>query len=126
MPIALILGLILLGLIAGTFSGVVGIGGGIILVPALVYMFGFSQHHAQGTSLGMLMLPVGILAVMQYYKQGFVDYKVIGYIAVGFIMGGFLGGKLAVSIPENIVKKIFALFMIAVAVKMLFFDKTVS
>jgi uncharacterized protein len=123
MAFPLILGLLLLGLIAGVFSGIVGIGGGIILVPALVYIFGLSQHQAQGTSLGMLMLPVGILAVMQYYKQGFVDYKLVAFIAIGFVAGGYLGGKLAISIPETLIKRIFALFMIAVAVKMLFFDK---
>lgn len=124
MAYPLILGLLLLGLVAGVFSGIVGIGGGIILVPALVYIFGLSQHQAQGTSLGMLMLPVGILAVMQYYKQGFVDYKLVAFIAIGFVAGGYLGGKLAVTIPETLIKRIFALFMIAVAVKMLFFDKT--
>lgn len=123
MAFPLILGLLLLGLVAGVFSGIVGIGGGIILVPALVYIFGLSQHQAQGTSLGMLMLPVGILAVMQYYKQGFVDYKLVAFIAIGFVAGGYLGGKLAVNIPEILIKRIFALFMIAVAIKMLFFDK---
>lgn len=123
MAYPLILGLLLLGLVAGVFSGIVGIGGGIILVPALVYIFGLSQHQAQGTSLGMLMLPVGILAVMQYYKQGFVDYKLVAFIAIGFVVGGYLGGKLAVNIPETLIKRVFALFMIAVAVKMLFFDK---
>lgn len=124
MAYPLILGLLLLGLVAGVFSGIVGIGGGIIMVPALVYIFGLSQHQAQGTSLGMLMLPVGILAVMQYYKQGFVDYKLVAFIAIGFVAGGYLGGKLAVTIPETLIKRIFALFMIAVAVKMLFFDKS--
>ena len=123
MAAPLILGLLLLGLVAGVFSGIVGIGGGIVLVPALVYIFGLSQHQAQGTSLGMLMLPVGILAVMQYYKQGFVDYKLVAFIAIGFVAGGYLGGKLAINIPETLIKRIFALFMIAVAVKMLFFDK---
>jgi uncharacterized membrane protein YfcA len=123
MPLPLVFGLILLGLVAGIFSGVVGIGGGIILIPALVYFFGLSQHEAQGTSLGMLMLPVGFLAVLQYYKQGFVDYKLVLFIALGFVAGGFIGGRLAVALPETLVKKVFALFMIAVAVKMLFFDK---
>ncbi|MGN7723344.1 TSUP family transporter [Chitinophaga sp. 22620] len=123
MPLPLVFGLILLGLVAGIFSGVVGIGGGIILIPALVYFFGLSQHEAQGTSLGMLMLPVGFLAVLQYYKQGFVDYKLVLFIALGFVAGGFIGGRLAVTLPETLVKKVFALFMIAVAVKMLFFDK---
>lgn len=123
MTLPIILGLILLGLLAGAFSGVVGIGGGIIIVPALVYLFGLSQHQAQGTTLGLLMFPVGILAVMQYYKQGYIDYRFVLFIAAGFIVGGYLGGKLVVNIPDYIIKKIFALLMIAIAVKILFFDK---
>jgi uncharacterized membrane protein YfcA len=123
MTLPIILGLILLGLLAGAFSGVVGIGGGIIIVPALVYLFGLSQHQAQGTTLGLLMFPVGILAVMQYYKQGYIDYRYVLFIAAGFIVGGYLGGKLVVNIPDYIIKKIFALLMIAIAVKILFFDK---
>jgi len=123
MTLPIILGLILLGLLAGAFSGVVGIGGGIIIVPALVYLFGLSQHQAQGTTLGLLMFPVGILAVMQYYKQGYIDYRFVLFIAAGFIIGGYLGGKLVVNIPDYIIKKIFALLMIAIAVKILFFDK---
>ncbi|MET6997967.1 sulfite exporter TauE/SafE family protein [Chitinophaga defluvii] len=123
MTLPIILGLILLGLLAGAFSGVVGIGGGIIIVPALVYLFGLSQHQAQGTTLGLLMFPVGILAVIQYYKQGYIDYRFVLFIAAGFIIGGYLGGKLVVNIPDYIIKKIFALLMIAIAVKILFFDK---
>lgn len=123
MTLTIILGLILLGLMAGVFSGVVGIGGGIIIVPALVYLFGLSQHQAQGTTLGLLMFPVGILAVLQYYKQGHIDYRYVLFIAAGFIVGGFLGGKLAINMPEEIIKKIFALLMIAIAVKILFFDR---
>ena len=123
MPLPIILGLLLLGLMAGIFSGVVCVGGGIIIVPALVYLFGLSQHQAQGTTLGLLMFPVGILAVIQYYKQGYVDYRFVLFIAIGFIAGGYLGGKLAVNIPDMIIKKVFALLMIVLAVKILFFDK---
>ncbi|ASZ13616.1 sulfite exporter TauE/SafE family protein [Chitinophaga pendula] len=123
MPLPIILGLLLLGLMAGIFSGVVGIGGGIIIVPALVYLFGLSQHQAQGTTLGLLMFPVGILAVIQYYKQGYIDYRFVVCIAIGFIAGGYLGGKLAVNIPDVIIKKVFALLMIVLAIKILFFDK---
>jgi uncharacterized membrane protein YfcA len=101
----------------------IGIGGGIIIVPALVFVLGFSQQQAQGTSLGLLLLPVGILAVLNYYKQGFIDVKVVGIMCVTFILGGWLGSKIALSLPQETVKKIFAVVLIIVAVKMLFFDK---
>lgn len=123
MSLSIILGLVALGILAGAFSGVVGIGGGIIIVPALVYLFGLSQHQAQGTTLGLLMFPVGVLAVIQYYKQGYVDYRYVLFIAAGFIIGGYVGGKAAVTLPEPVIRKIFALLMIGIAVKMLFFDK---
>lgn len=122
MSLPIILGLIILGVLAGVFSGVVGIGGGIIIVPALVYLFGLSQHQAQGTTLGLLMFPVGIMAVLQYYKQGFIDYRYVLFIAAGFVAGGYLGGRLVVNMPEHLIKKIFALLMMAIAIKVLFFD----
>src|SRR5450432_4206490 len=92
--------IILVGLVAGMLSGLVGVGGGIIIVPALVFLLGFSQHQAQGTSLGILLLPAGIFAVMNYYKQGFIDVKVVLILFVGFLVGGWLGSKLSVSLPE--------------------------
>ena len=118
-----ILLLIIIGLAAGILSGMIGIGGGIIIVPALVFVLGFTQQQAQGTSLGLLLLPVGILAVVNYYKQGFIDVKVVGIMSVTFILGGWLGSKIALSLPQETVKKIFAIILIVVAVKMLFFDK---
>lgn len=118
-----ILLLVIIGLAAGILSGMIGIGGGIIIVPALVFVLGFTQQQAQGTSLGLLLLPVGILAVMNYYKQGFIDIKVVGIMSVTFILGGWLGSKIALSLPQETVKKIFAIILIVVAVKMLFFDK---
>lgn len=114
---------ILIGVIAGTLSGLVGIGGGIVIVPALVYLLGFSQKTAQGTSLGLILLPVGILGVMQYYKQGHIDLNVVWMLAIGFVIGGWLGGKIAVNLPQETVKKIFAVLMIIIALKMLFIDK---
>ena len=105
---------------------VVGVGGGIIIVPALVYFIGFNQHTAQGTSLGLIMLPVGILGVLQYHKQGNVDFKVVGILAVGFLLGSYFGSKIALSIPQQTVKKIFAILMIIMAIKMLFFDRTIN
>ena len=124
MDVQTILIIILVGIAAGILGGLVGVGGGIIIVPALVYFIGFSQKTAQGTSLGLIMLPVGILGVLQYYKQGHVDFRVVGMLAVGFLAGSYFGSKIALSLPQETVKKIFALLMIIIAVKMLFFDKS--
>ena len=115
--------LITIGLFAGILSGMVGIGGGIIIVPALVFLLGFSQLKAQGTSMALIMLPVGILGVLQYYKQGHVDFNIVLVLAIGFILGSLLGSKLVMQIPQEWVKKIFALLMIVIAAKILFFDK---
>ncbi len=116
--------LILIGLMAGFLSGLIGIGGGIIIVPALVFLLGFSQKLAQGTSLGILLLPVGILAVMQYYKQGYLNVNYVLVVASAFVVGGFLGSKLALSLDDAKMKKIFAVILLMLAVKMLFFDKS--
>ena len=118
-----ILIIILVGIAAGILSGLVGVGGGIIIVPALVYFIGFSQKTAQGTSLALIMLPVGIFGVIQYYKQGYVDYKIVGILAIGFLAGSFFGSKLALSVSQETLKKIFAVLMIIIAFKMLFLDK---
>jgi len=108
MSFTTILILIIIGVAAGVLSGLVGVGGGLIIVPALVYFVAFSQKEAQGTSLGILLLPVGILAVMQYYQKGYVDIKVVLIVSLGFLIGGWLGSKLAVSLPVDLIKKIFA------------------
>lgn len=123
MEIQTMLIIILVGIAAGILGGLVGVGGGIIIVPALVYFIGFSQKTAQGTSLGLIMLPVGILGVLQYYKQGHVDFRVVAILAVGFLAGSYFGSKIALSLPQETVKKIFAVLMIIIAIKMLFFDK---
>ncbi len=115
--------LIVVGLVAGMLSGLVGLGGGVIIVPALVYLIGFSQHQATGTSLGILLLPAGIFAVMNYYKKGYIDVKVVLILFVGFLVGGWLGSKLSVSMPENTLKKVFAVALLLIAGKVLFFDK---
>jgi uncharacterized membrane protein YfcA len=125
MSITIIIILIVIGVAAGILSGLVGVGGGLIIVPALVYFVAFSQKAAQGTSLGILLLPVGILAVMQYYQKGYVDIKVVLIVSAGFLIGGWLGSKLAVSLPVSTIKKIFAIFMLITALKMLFLDKPV-
>ncbi|HTB53599.1 MAG TPA: sulfite exporter TauE/SafE family protein [Ferruginibacter sp.] len=118
--------LILIGIASGMLSGLVGVGGGLIIVPALIIFLGFSQKMAQGTSLGILLLPVGILGVMEYYKHGYIDIKVALIISVGFLAGGFFGSKIALVLPQDIVKKIFAVFIIIIGIKMLFFDKKIT
>ena len=102
-----------------------GVGGGLIIVPALVFFLGFSQHQAQGTSLGLLLLPVGILAVINYYNKGNVDLKVVGIMSIAFIAGGWLGSKLALRLPEDTVKRIFAVFLFYTAFKLLGWDKAI-
>lgn len=114
--------LVLIGLVAGFLSGLIGIGGGVIIVPALVILAGFSQKLAQGTSLGILLLPVGILGVIQYYRQGYLNVNYVIIISLAFVVGSFLGSKLALTMNEDKVKKIFAVVMMLIAVKMLFFD----
>lgn len=114
-----ILILLLVGLASGILSGLVGVGGGIVIVPALVIFFGMSQHEAQGTSLAVLLLPVGIFAVYNYYSSGYVDIRSTLIIASTFLVGGFIGSKLAISIDQTLVKKIFGGFLILVAIKMI-------
>lgn len=114
--------LIIVGIAAGVLSGLVGVGGGIVIVPALVLFLGFSQHQAQGTSLGLLLLPIGILAVINYYNKGYVDLKVIAVMSVAFVIGGWLGSKMAISLSQEIVRKIFAVVLFYTAFKMLEWD----
>ena len=113
--------LLCIGLVAGILSGLVGIGGGIIIVPALVYFVYMSQHQAQGTSIAVLLLPVGAFAVYNYYKEGLVDVRAALIIASTFLIGGFIGSKLSIGLDENTIKKIFGFLLLAVAVKMIFF-----
>jgi len=115
--------LILLGALAGVVSSIVGIGGGIIIVPALVFLFSMDQHTAQGTSLVMLLPPIGILAVMNYYKAGHVDMKVAVVLILAFVAGSYFGSKVALHIPEHGLKRIFGVFMLLLALKYLFLDK---
>ena len=114
--------LMVIGLAAGILSGLVGVGGGIIIVPALVFFLGFSQLQAQGTSLGLLLLPVGIFAVINYYKAGHIDLKVVGIMSIAFIAGGWLGSKIALRIDQDLVKKIFAIVLFYAAFKLLDWD----
>lgn len=117
--------LILIGLFAGMLSGLIGVGGGIIIVPCLMFFVGFNQYQAQGTSLGLLLLPIGILAVMNYYNKGYIDIKYVGIMAVGFVIGGWLGSKISLALPEDILKKIFAVILFYTGIKMLGWDGAV-
>lgn len=112
--------LLLIGLVVGMVSGVVGIGGGILFVPALVWMVGMDQHKAQGTSLGALLAPVGILAFMEYYRKGNADLRVAALLAVGFLAGGYFGAVGAQEIPEVWLRRVFALTLVAVGGRMFF------
>ena len=114
--------LLIIGLFSGILSGLVGVGGGIVIVPCLIYFLGFNQYEAQGTSLGLLLLPIGILAVLNYYNKGLIDIKFVGIMAIGFLIGGFLGSKLSLSLSQDMLKKIFAVVLFYTAFKMLDWD----
>lgn len=122
MTTQLVLLLILIGLAAGIMSGLVGIGGGIIVVPALVFFLGFSQQEAQGTSLGLLLLPIGILAVINYYNKGYIDIKVVAIMCIAFVAGGWVGSKLALQLSQDTLRKIFAVILFYTGFRMLHWD----
>ncbi|NRA10664.1 MAG: sulfite exporter TauE/SafE family protein [Crocinitomicaceae bacterium] len=111
--------LIIIGLCAGVLSGFVGVGGGVIIVPALIYVLGMSQYEAQGTSLFVLLLPVGILAVMNYSKEASINWKFGLIISLTFVVGGFVGSKIALKINPAYVKLIFGVLMAYVSIKMI-------
>jgi uncharacterized protein len=112
-----------IGVVAGILGGVLGLGGAIIIIPALVMLLGYSQQMAQGTALMMMVFPVGALAAFQYYQKGFVDVKAALIMAAFFFVGGYIGAKYATQIPQDILKKAFAALLVVIAVKMWFFDK---
>lgn len=112
--------LLLLGLIAGCLSGLIGIGGGVIIVPALVILFGFSQHLAQGTTLALLVPPIGILGALTYYQHGYVDLKTAAIVCAGFFIGSLVGAKLATGIPNDLLERIFGIALLVIALKMIF------
>ncbi|BFM38882.1 sulfite exporter TauE/SafE family protein [Synechocystis sp. LKSZ1] len=110
---------LLLGVGAGFLSGLIGIGGGVFIVPALVFGFGFAQHEAQGTTLALLVPPVGLLAAWTYYKQGYVNLQVAALICIGFLIGGLLGAKLATGISNFWLEKVFGGLLMAISLKMI-------
>lgn len=119
MQISDLLLLIVIGLSAGLVGGSLGVGGGIVIVPALMFLFGYSQHQAQGTSLAFMLPPIGILAAYNYYKEGHVDIKVALILCLAFIVGGYIGSMVSVNLPAKTLKKIFGFFMLFVAIKMI-------
>lgn len=111
--------LILIGLAAGVLGGMIGVGGGIIMIPALIYFLGLSQVEAQGTSLAVMLPPIGILAVMNYYKSGQLNLKYALIIAAAFIVGGYFGSKIALTIPLSLMRKLFGIALLAIALHMI-------
>jgi uncharacterized membrane protein YfcA len=112
--------LLIVGLSAGILSGLLGIGGGIIIVPCLLFIFNLSQHTAQGTTLALMVPPIGLLAAWTYYKQGFVDLKIAALICIGFFIGGLIGAQFATSINAPLLKKIFGFAMLIISLKLIF------
>lgn len=113
----------LIGISAGILSGMFGVGGGILIVPALVFFLGMTQHEAQGTSLGLMLLPIGILAAFNYYQSGNLDIKAGLIIALFFVMGGYFGSKISLSINEQLIKRLFGILMLFVSFRLIFFAK---
>ncbi|MFH0842840.1 MAG: sulfite exporter TauE/SafE family protein [Bacteroidota bacterium] len=119
MSVTTLILLLAIGVVTGIFAGMLGIGGAIIMVPALVFILGFSQHMAQGTSLAVMLPPIGIIAAYNYWKAGEVNIKFALILAVAFLIGSYFGSKLAINIPQAVLKKIFGVLLLLVAAKML-------
>ena len=112
--------LIVIGLLAGILSGLVGVGGGILMIPLLIMFLGLTQHEAQGTALFAMLPPIGILAAMNYYKEGFVKWEYAAVMALTFVVGGYFGSKLSISLPDQTVRKVFGVIMLIGAIKLIF------
>jgi hypothetical protein len=117
-PVLLLL--IIIGILTGVMAGMLGIGGAIIMIPALVFIMGLTQQTAQGTSLAVMLPPIGIIAAYNYYKAGQVNIKFALILAAAFLIGSYFGSKLALSLPQPLLKKIFGVLLLLVAAKMLF------
>jgi len=115
-----ILILIFIGLLAGIMSGLVGVGGGILIIPLLIFLLGFTQHEAQGTALFAMLPPIGILAAINYYKEGFVKWEYAAVIALTFVLGGYVGSKISLNLSPNIIQRIFGVIMLIGAIKLIF------
>ena len=119
MSVSTLLLLLLIGIVTGIMAGMLGIGGAIIMIPAMVFLLGFSQHMAQGTSLAVMLPPIGIIAAYNYWKAGHVNLTFALILAVAFIIGSFFGSKIALQMPQALLKKIFGVLLLLVAAKML-------
>jgi|TARA_B110000467_G_scaffold131289_1_gene126005 hypothetical protein len=120
MSISTFIVLIIIGLLAGILSGLVGVGGGIIMIPLLIILLGLTQHQAQGTALFAMLPPIGILAAMNYYKQGYVKWEYALVIALTFVVGGYFGSKLSLSLPPQTVRRVFGVIMLIGGFKLIF------
>lgn len=107
------------GLTAGIVAGFFGVGGGIVIIPALVFLFGMTQHQAQGTSLGVLLFPIGLLAVWNYHKAGYINFKYVFILVIAFVIGGYLGSLISVNLPNQLLKRLFGVLMLLVGIKMI-------
>ena len=120
MNLTVLVSLIAIGILAGILSGVMGVGGGLIMIPLMAVLLGYNQHEAQGTSLAVLAVPVAFFAAYNYYSEGYVNWKYAILIAIGFAVGGYFGSKLAISINQSVLKKIFGVILLIAAYKMFF------
>ena len=120
MTVSQIIILAIIGLISGILAGVLGVGGAIIVIPALVFILGMSQHEAQGTSLAFMIPPIGILAAWNYYKEGYVNWKFALILAIMFVVGAYFGSMLSVHLSDKVLRKIFGILLLLAAVKMIF------
>jgi hypothetical protein len=120
MNLTTVLILVMIGLMAGVFGGMFGIGGAVLMIPALVYFLGVDQHTAQGTSVAIMLPPIGLLAAYNYYKAGQVNIWYAVIVALSFMVGGYFGSKIALAIPENLLKRLFGIFLLLLALRMIF------
>jgi uncharacterized protein len=120
MSVSTILTLVIIGLMAGIFGGMFGVGGAVVMIPALVYFLGVDQHTAQGTSLAVMLPPIGLFAAYNYYKAGQVNIWYAVIIAATFMIGGYVGSMIALKLPENLMKKIFGIFLLLTALRLIF------
>lgn len=111
---------LILGVIAGIFGGFFGIGGGTILIPAFIYLLGFTQHQAQGTTLAAMIPPIGLLAALRYWQMGNVKLQVAIFICLGFFIGGWFGADIAHRIPDLLLKRLFGAFLLLISLRMIF------
>jgi uncharacterized membrane protein YfcA len=112
---------IILGIVAGIFAGIFGIGGGTILIPVLVFLFGLTQHQAQGTTLAIMVPPIGLLAALRYYYSGNVKLDIAGFVCLGFFVGGLIGAHFIQDVPDPLLKRLFGVFLLVISLRMIFF-----